>query len=65
MKIHRNVLSEELLEHCIQELVELSKERTWSSSTLIWSRDLLEGISGSTLKTFVNPVTKEKIIKSI
>tara|TARA_B000000565_G_scaffold109979_1_gene82520 strand:+ start:74 stop:577 length:504 start_codon:yes stop_codon:yes gene_type:complete len=65
MKIHRNVLSEELLEHCIQELVELSKERTWGSSTLIWSRDLLEGISGSTLKTFVTPVTKEKIIKCI
>ena len=65
MKIHRNVLNEQLLEDCIQELVALSKEGTWGSSTLIWSRDLLEGVSGSTLVTSVNPVTKERIIKCI
>ena len=65
MKIHRNVLSEELLEHCIQELVTLSQERVWGSSTIIWSQDLLEGVSGSTLITSVNPVTKERIIKCI
>ncbi len=65
MKIHRNVLSEELLEHCIQELVELSKERIWGSSSIIWSRDLLEGVSGSTLITSVTPVTKERIIECI
>ena len=65
MKIHRNVLSEHLLEHCIQELVVLSQERTWGSSSLRWGRDILEGVSGSTLMTYVTPVTKEKIINSI
>ena len=65
MKIHRNVLSEHLLEHCIQELVVLSQERSWGSSSLRWGRDILEGVSGSTLMTYVTPVTKEKIINSI
>ncbi len=65
MKIYRNVLNEDLLEHCIQELIMLSKERTWASSSLRWGRDILEGISGSTLITYVTSVTKERIIKCI
>tara|TARA_Y100001937_G_C6939160_1_gene249539 strand:- start:55 stop:558 length:504 start_codon:yes stop_codon:yes gene_type:complete len=65
MKIYKNILNEDLLNHCTQELVMLSKERTWGSSFLGWNQDLLAGISGSTLMTFVTPTTKESIIKCI
>ena len=48
MKIHHNVLSEELLLDCWNEVGKLSKEPVWSSNLLSWEKNLLLGLSGST-----------------
>ena len=65
MKIHHNVLSEELLLDCWNEVGKLSKEPVWSSNLLSWEKNLLLGLSGSTLQTPVPKHNRERIIKSI
>lgn len=65
MKIYHNALSEELLQDCWNEVGKLSKESVWASSCLGWEKNLMIGLSGSTLHTLVPQYNRDRIIESI
>ena len=65
MKIYHNALSEELLQDCWNEVGKLSKEPVWASSCLGWEKNLMIGLSGSTLHTLVPQYNRDRIIEFI
>ena len=54
MKLIENSISDTLYERCCNELNELNDKPCWSSSRLIWSNVLKEGVTGSCLSTPVS-----------
>ena len=54
MKLIENSISDTLYERCCNELNELNDKPCWSSSRLIWSNALKEGVTGSCLTTRVS-----------
>lgn len=65
MQIVRNVLSEKLYLLLRFELENKYKEDVWSSSTLIWNKDIKKSIFGSTLITLVSQELSKQIAEEI
>lgn len=65
MKIYHDVLPKPLLKECVDEVLELMKERCWGSSMIRWHPTLKKGVVGDSVHTYVPEETKNKIIESI
>ena len=65
MKIYGNILSQDLLDHCVNEILEMSGQLVWGSSSLRWDDDIKEGITGSCLQCYVPGETQEKLIAEL
>lgn len=54
MKFYYNVLSQELLNICKDDILQKEKEHIWGSSFSDWHSDLLTNINGSCLMTHIS-----------
>jgi len=65
VKIVKNVLSDSLHRECLDTLKKIIPDSKWYSSSLTWSSNLLEGISGSCISTLMPDNLKTKVLDEI
>jgi hypothetical protein len=64
MKIYTEVLTEELLNLCKEDLLKKQNQPIWASNCLNWDHNLLENIDGTCLFSGINDTKIENLLTS-
>jgi hypothetical protein len=64
MKIYTEVLSQELLKICKEDILKKQKEYVWASNSFNWDPMLLENIDGTCLFTLINDTKIKELLNS-